>query len=122
MSVLSSVSTPGLGTSHQFAYNGSAEMTQVTTPLGGTLGWGYGTNTYTATGRSYREVWSRTMSSGSMSNTWYLGNDGNPATLHTFNSISDSGANASKVWWFNTRGFQYGRPQYSSIPDGAGWS
>lgn len=64
VSALSTVTTPGLNTSHQFAYNTSAEMTQVTTPLGGTLGWGYGTNTYTAAGRSYREVSSRTMSSG----------------------------------------------------------
>src|SRR5207248_2879379 len=40
-SSLTSLTTQGLNTAHAFAYNSSGEMTQVTTPLGGTLGWGY---------------------------------------------------------------------------------
>jgi len=44
----------GLNIAHQFQYDSSAEMKQVTTPLGGVLGWTYFTNAYTT--RSYREV------------------------------------------------------------------
>src|SRR5215510_11997718 len=80
-SLLTSVTTTGIGTAHTFGYNGSGEMTSLTTPLGGTLGWGYASNAYAS--RSYREVRTRTMSAGfgGMSNTWTITPDSG-ASLH----------------------------------------
>jgi hypothetical protein len=77
-SVLSSLTT-WEGSTQSFTYNGSGEMTQSVSTLGGTLGWEYRTYTYTGTGRSYREVQTRTLSTGSFSgavnNTWNMATD-----------------------------------------------
>jgi hypothetical protein len=112
-SLLSSFTTNGLGTSHQFTYysnasgTSSGEMTQVTTPLGGTLGWTYRTYNYSGPNLSYREVATRTMSSGSfsgaVSNSWTTSTD-TGASQHATWTIADSGANSSKVWTFGTSG------------------
>jgi hypothetical protein len=94
---------------HQFTYNGSGEMTQVTTPLGGTLGWGYRSYLYTGMGRSYREVTTRqvTMASGGGQSNWSVTpQDG--ATMHGSTTLSDLGANASKVWTFGASGVSQG--------------
>jgi len=45
----------GLGIEHQFQYDGSGEMTQLTTPLGGVMQWTYRSFTY-GTNVSLREV------------------------------------------------------------------
>jgi RHS repeat-associated protein len=100
---LVSVGTTGLGAAHQFGYNGTGELTQATTPLGGTLGWSYCSYTYSGPGIAYREVQSRTMSSGTfsgaMSNTWNMTTD-TGASQHATWTVSDAGANSSKVWVF----------------------
>jgi len=54
--VLNSAAVNGLNISHQFQYDSSAELTQVTTPLGGVLKWAYQNDYYTGSGRSYRAV------------------------------------------------------------------
>ena len=100
---LASLTTQTLGTAHQFTYNASGEMTQVTTPLGGTLGWSYRTYTYSAAGdRVPRggladDVWRQR----AMSNTWNMTTDAG-ATQHATWTVSDVGANSSKVWTFST--------------------
>ena len=107
--LLQSVATNLLGTKHQLTYNGSGELTEVTTPLGGTLGWDYRTYLYTGTGRSYREVKTRqlTMASGGTQATWDVTPvDG--ATQHGSTTVSDLGANSSKVWTFGTSGVSQG--------------
>ena len=107
--LLQSVVNYGVGTKHQFTYNGSGELTQVTTPLGGTLGWGYRTYLYTGTGRSYREVTTRQMTkaSGGTQATWNVTPvDG--ATQHGSTTVSDLGANSSKVWTFGASGVSQG--------------
>ena len=91
--------------SHQFAYFGNVtnELTQVTTPLGGTLGWGYQTFTYGGNGGpAYREVRQRNMqASASFSNSWTIDPTG---SSHTQTTLSDTGASTSKVWTFGTSG------------------
>ena len=107
--LLQSIATNGVGTKHQLTYNGSGELTQVTTPLGGTLGWGYRTYLYTGTGRSYREVTTRQMTkaSGGTQANWNV-TPVNGATQHGSTTVSDLGANSSKVWTFGTSGVSQG--------------
>lgn len=101
VTTLSSVTTSGIGTAHQFGYNGSGEMTGLTTPLGGALGWSY--SSYADTGRSYREVRSRTMSAGfgGMSGGWTITPDSG-ASIHGTTTVVDTIANSQKQWWFET--------------------
>src|ERR1035437_9367820 len=83
---------------------GTGELTQVTTPTGGSLGWGYRTYTYAGSGVSYREVQTRQMSpAAGVTYSWNLTLDSNP-TLHASAVLSDLGANASKVWTFGGTG------------------
>jgi hypothetical protein len=98
--VLQSVTVNGLNIAHQFQYDSSAEMKQVTTPLGGVLGWTYFTNAYTT--RSYREVGTRTMTaSPGTSDSWSITQDGNP-NWHGSATVADAGTSTKKVWTFST--------------------
>jgi YD repeat-containing protein len=101
--LLSGLTNNGLNTAHQFAYNSSAEMTQLTTPLGGVMGWSYRTYTYSATNRGFREVLSRTAVIQGTTNTWNMSTD-TGATQHATWTVSDTGANSSKVWSIGTSG------------------
>jgi YD repeat-containing protein len=104
--VLSALTINGMGTAHQFAYNSSGEMTQVTTPLGGVIGWNYRSYTYSATGRSFREVQSRTAviaGATPTTNTWNMTTDSGTSQHATW-TVSDTGANSSKVWTIGTSG------------------
>ena len=103
--LLQTVTTTGLSISHAFAYvPGSGELSQVTTPFGGILGWQYRGYTY-GDGHMYREVQTRTMrpSSGASTYTWNLALDNNP-TLHGSATMTDVGAGTTKVWTFQTSG------------------
>jgi YD repeat-containing protein len=101
--MLQSVATTYLGTKHQFTYNASGELTQVTTPLAGDLRWAYRTYTYSATGRSYREVTTRqaTKASGAAQATWNV-TPADGAAMHGSTTLSDLGANSTKVWTFDS--------------------
>ena len=81
---------------------GTAELTKVTTPAGGTLGWAYRTFAYSS-GFSYREVTTRSMqqSPSALTNTWGIGLDNNTAG-HASTTVTDNGAGTSKVWTFTT--------------------
>jgi RHS repeat-associated protein/uncharacterized repeat protein (TIGR01451 family) len=81
---------------------GSAELTKVTTPAAGTLGWTYRTFAYSS-GLSYREVTTRSMqpSGGALTYTWNIGLDNNAAG-HASTTVTDNGAGTSKVWNFVT--------------------
>jgi RHS repeat-associated protein len=107
-SVLTSATVTGLGIGHGFEYNGSGEMTRMITPLGGDLRWSYSTYTYTNATlgpRSFREVTGRQMTpiSGGSQMSWTIATDAN-ATLHASATVTDAGANASKVWGFGSNG------------------
>ena len=98
--VLQSAAVTGLGIAHQFQYNNSAELTQVTTPLGGVLSWAYRQNNYTA--RSYREVQYRYMQAGPTSPqySWTMNQDGN-GSWHTSTTMVDNGASSQKAYTFS---------------------
>src|SRR6185437_13303426 len=44
--LLTGISITNLGAGHTFTYGTGGELATITTPLGGTLGWTYGTPTY----------------------------------------------------------------------------
>ena len=102
---LSAVTTTGLNiaTSFQYALS-TGEMTAMTTPLGGSIGWGYRTYTYSGT-RRYREVQTRTVTpqSGAAPWSWNIVLD-NGANLHGSASVDDLGAGSHKVWTFDSSG------------------
>ena len=103
--MLQSATVVGLGIAHQFLYDSSGELTQVTTPLGGIMQWAYRTYTYSTSGRSYREVQTRylQLSSGGTQYQWNVGMD-NGAVWHGSTTLTDSGANTQKLWTFSTNG------------------
>jgi len=103
--VLQSATVTGLNIAHQFQYDSSAELTQVTMPLGGILQWAYCTYTYSSSGRSYREVLTRylQLSSGGTQYQWDVWMD-NGAVWHSWKEVYDVSANATKVWCFSTDG------------------
>jgi hypothetical protein len=103
--LLQSATTTGLGVSASFLYGlGTGEMTQMTTPLGGSLSWQYRTYTYSGN-RSYREVQTRQMTplAGQTGNTWNITLD-NASNLHTTATVADVGAGTSKVWTYTSAG------------------
>jgi len=102
--LLQSVTITGLGIADQFTYasnNATNELTQVITPLGGTLGWSYGSFTNSA-GLTVREVQGRT--SSAPANSWIFISDGQ--TPHASTTVADLGAEggsgSSKFWTFRT--------------------
>jgi hypothetical protein len=108
--ILQSVTVAGLGIAHQFQYDTSAEMTQLTTPLGGTLSWTYRTNAYAA--RNYREVGIRYMQAifNGTRYGWNIDHDGvaccnstasNP-NWHTSAVVADWAVGSQKVYTFST--------------------
>ena len=108
VAVLQATTVTGLGVGHQFQYNGAGELTQVTTPLGGVLGWAYGLYHYSSPydfGRNYREAQSRYLrqSSGGTQYTWTISRD-NGAYIHGSATLADAGAGTQKVWTFDTSG------------------
>ena len=109
---LSSVTMVGLGTTG-FAYNGSAELTQVTFPKGGHLRYDYLTWNYlgpvTGQQRQIREVSNRYLSinsdgSGEMKYPFGRMTDPNDGTigLHIYGLIPDPSGVGLKVWFFNS--------------------
>ena len=111
---LQSVTVQGLGIAHQFQYDGSGEMTQLTTPLGGVMQWTYRPFTY-GTGVSLREVQYRyvPMLAGE---SWTLaGNDSYDETqpFHSYTTITDALANSYKLWQFSPNSAFY------TVPSGA---
>jgi hypothetical protein len=77
--LLQMVTTTGLNIGTNFQYDQtSGELTQMTTPLGGSLLWHYRTYTYSGS-RKYREVDSRqlTVSSGAVPWSWSIALDSN---------------------------------------------
>jgi hypothetical protein len=95
------MTTTGLNIAYQFQYDNSAELTQVTTPLGGALAWSYRSNAYAT--RTYREVQYRYMqaTSSSAQNSWSIWQDSN-STWHGQTFLTDNGAGTYKNWYFST--------------------
>jgi len=101
--LLQAVQTNGLNIAYSFGYQqGSGEMTQMSTPLGGVLQWQYQTYTYSGP-RNYREVRTRYMQalSGGTQYQWNIQPHSN-TVLHGSTTVSDLGAGTSKVWTFRT--------------------
>ncbi len=95
--LLQTVTITGLNISHSFQYgSGAAELTQVTTPGGGKLGWSHQTYSYGG-GPNYRAVRTRSMQAASdrPQYSWTLALDAAP-TLHA--TMTDVGAGAQKIW------------------------
>jgi RHS repeat-associated protein len=104
---LQSMTIYGLGISHQFQYDstGTGELTQMTTPLGGTLQWQYRAFAY-GSGISLREVQTRQMASlsGATPNSWSFTYDGTSSpTYHASTTISDAGTGTSKTYYVSTQ-------------------
>jgi RHS repeat-associated protein len=95
--------------SARFAYNGSGEMTQYTTPLGGIISWVYSPNTYSSN-VSQREVTSRAVNQGAggFTNTHTLSHPApcEPAqgAFHTCTQILDAGAGSKKIYYNAAQG------------------
>jgi hypothetical protein len=101
--VLQTVTVSNLNIAYGLQYAlGTGELTQASTPSGGSLAWGYGTYTYAGSGLSYREVQTRQISpSTGVTYSWNITRDNNP-TLHALATVADLGALTSKVWTFGT--------------------
>jgi hypothetical protein len=90
--LLQSVATTDLGAATTFDYQASSrELVKMTTPLGGNIGWGYRTYSYSG-GRRYREVATRWAHTGAASQTaawnWTITLDSHP-TLHASAIVGD---------------------------------
>ncbi|MGC1453046.1 MAG: RHS repeat-associated core domain-containing protein, partial [Candidatus Sulfotelmatobacter sp.] len=111
---LQSVTVTGLGIAHQFQYDGSGEMTQLTTPLGGVLQWTYRSFQY-GTGVSLREVQYRYVPMLAGTEWYFWGNDSYDETqpFHYWTAIADTQAQAYKQWVFYANSYWY------SVPSGA---
>src|SRR5260370_19584499 len=106
--VTASINGSGVNSSSMQYGLGTGELTQVTTPLSGTLAWGYRTYTYTARGVSYREVQTRQVSpAAGATYSWNLTLDNNP-TLHAAAAVAELGAGASKMGSLGTGGGFFG--------------
>jgi len=101
--LLAAVGVTGLGAVNSFQYGlGTGEMTQTTTPLGGSLAWTYQSNTHAGPGRTYREVQTRsTPSIDGNTSAWNVTFDNN-AYVHGTAKVSDVRAGSQKVWTSQT--------------------
>jgi RHS repeat-associated protein len=111
---LQSVTVTGLNIAHQFQYDGSGEMTQLTTPLGGVMQWTYRSFTY-GTNVTLREVLYRYMPMFAGESWCVYGPDSYDETqpFHAWTAIQDSQANSYKIWEFQPNSFFY------TVPKGA---
>jgi hypothetical protein len=101
---LRSVTMNGLGLVHQFEINGSAELTKVTFPYGGSLRWDYGNQTY-AGGRMQREISRRYVSkdgTAASERAYVVGYNPEDVgrTSHSWTVIDDINDGSEKAWWF----------------------
>jgi hypothetical protein len=119
--LLQSVTVTGLGIGHSFQYSssGSGEMTQLTTPLGGSLQWAYRTFTYSG-GISVREVQTRYLQTlpGAAWWTYSLSHDDSydaGQAYHWYTQISDQGAGTSKIY-YNSSADIYNAPTTMVVP------
>jgi RHS repeat-associated protein len=107
----------GMTTSFAYDTSGSGEMTQMTTPYGGHIRWGYGNFTYNGT-RTLREVSAGrflAMSAGATElqySPWYSGNTS--LTFHDYGGVDDADGVSEKSWNFqsNTSLPGYGLASY----------
>jgi RHS repeat-associated protein len=104
----------GLGIEHQFQYDGSGEMTQLTTPLGGVMQWTYRSFTY-GTNVSLREVQYRYLPMFAGESWSFIHNDSTDETepFHYWTAMLDSQALAFKIWYFEPNSSFY------TVPSGA---
>ncbi|MEQ1948813.1 MAG: RHS repeat-associated core domain-containing protein [Bryobacteraceae bacterium] len=94
---------------YSFITNGSGEITRITMPKGGYLGYDYTTTTY-STGRKYREVSQRYLSkNGSTQTAYAFSHEPSPgADVHDYTVLNDPGGVGQKKWTFSTSGFSMG--------------
>jgi hypothetical protein len=96
------------GYQFQYGSNGSGELTQVTFPYGGTMGWAYRNFTYTGS-RTLREVQTRNLTPMVGGAQWtypFTRNDSVDAglSLHSGATLDDASGVGEKAWTFNTSG------------------
>ena len=101
--LLFTVSSTGLPSTGFQYWTGAGELSLMSTPLGGTMDWSYGTYTYSGN-RRYREVVTRhlTPQTGS-TNTWNFTRESG-SDLHPSTVLADVGAGTQKKWTFQTTG------------------
>ena len=105
---------PGPNLTTSFAFSNSGELTQMTTPYGGYLSWGYGTGIYNGS-RSLREVQHRSLMLCAASVWAYcswdaqapllytLTRDANSAlSFHSTAAVLDADGHGEKDWYFDT--------------------
>lgn len=89
-----------------FTYDTHAELTQYTTPMGGSLSWTYQNFTYNGN-IQMNELATRGMndSAASLTNTWTLshGSGDNTRTYHALTYIIDTGASSQKIYGSGVR-------------------
>jgi len=97
---LQSVVVTGLGIEHSFNYDGSGEMTQLTTRWG-VMQWTYRSFTY-GTNVSLREVQYRYLPMFAGESWSFIHNDSTDETepFHYWTAMLDSQALAFKIWYF----------------------
>ncbi len=104
---LSSVTVQTENLTHYFTYDagGAGELTRVTFPYGGWLGWDYQDATYAGT-RTQREVQYRYLAkSSTASETTYTFTAGTPgSTVRPYTLLDDPGGGSQKAWYFTTSG------------------
>ena len=103
------VTVTGIGTYHEFTYNGSGELTQILLPYKGYLAYDYTTTNY-SNNLSYREVVHRYLSKDGISSTEYpFAHESSPgAYVHQFTTVDDPGGIGEKYWAFATSGSSMG--------------
>ena len=100
--LLTSVTVQGLNLSHQFGYgsNNAGELTSLTLPYGGVVGWQYRSFAYPGP-RTLREVATRTLqaASGASADTWSITRDDSGSLpIHAQAVVYDQSAGARKSW------------------------
>jgi hypothetical protein len=100
---LSSISTPSGNVS--FTTNSSGEITRITLPGGGYLGYDYATTTYPS-GKKYREVSNRYLSKDGSTQTTYqfIHETSVSAETHSQTYLCDPGGVGQKFWALSTSG------------------
>ncbi len=117
INLLSSLLQNGTNLTTSFAYdssgggyNGTGELTQVTTPYGGHLRWSYVSNTL-AGSRAFREVQTRYLSqSNGAAETainFYRDPGDTSRNVHLYGYLVDVPSNAAKAWFFQTDTSQF---------------
>jgi RHS repeat-associated protein len=121
VALLQTATVSNIGTYHQFSYNGSGELSQITLPYKGYLQYGYVTQTYPS-GKRYRNVQNRNLSKDGGAPVGYTVTWNTPsADIPQYGYVSDPSGKSAKAWGFAGSGASMGLATAYSGSDWPSW-